>query len=94
MDEMMSSNTTSHAPTKNWKPVYTIADRGEGQKEFWCRIGIAFVNRDGSLTVKLDAMPVNGKLHIRDENPYAAARRGAPPAAAPSDAYARAEVMS
>jgi hypothetical protein len=33
------------------------------------RIGAAFVNRDGSLHVRLDAMPVNGKLHIRDCTP-------------------------
>ncbi len=33
------------------------------------RIGIAFENRDGSFNVKLDALPVNGTIHIRDEGP-------------------------
>jgi len=46
------------------KDVYTIVQNGE--KEYWNRIGNAFVNRDGSLTVKLNALPLNGQLHIRD----------------------------
>jgi hypothetical protein len=32
-------------------------------------VGAAFVNRDGSLNVRLDAMPVNGELQIRDYQP-------------------------
>ncbi|MBW2190524.1 MAG: hypothetical protein JRG93_13210 [Deltaproteobacteria bacterium] len=32
-------------------------------------MGAAFVNRDGSLSVRLDAMPVNGELQIRDYQP-------------------------
>lgn len=47
-----------------WKAVYTILDRGA--RKHWLRIGMAFVNRDGSLTVRLDAMPLTGQLHIRD----------------------------
>ncbi len=49
------------------KEVYTIAKNGE--KDYWNRIGNAFVNRDGSLTVKLNALPVNGQLNIRDPRP-------------------------
>jgi len=54
--------------TQNKKAVYTVIDRidGEGKRSFWVRIGAAFVNRDGSFTVKLDALPVNGSLQIRD----------------------------
>lgn len=47
------------------KVVYTIIENGEG-KSFWRLIGAAFVNRDDSLTVLLDALPVNGRLHIRE----------------------------
>lgn len=46
--------------------VYTIVDKEGQQKSFWVRVGTAFVNRDGSLNVYLDAMPTNGKLHIRE----------------------------
>lgn len=52
-------------PTK-LKDVYLITERGEEGKSFWSRIGIAFVNQDDSLNVILDALPLNGKIHIRD----------------------------
>ncbi len=48
------------------KIVYTIVEREKDGKKFWVRVGVAFVNRDGSLNVRLDAMPVNGRLQIRD----------------------------
>ena len=35
-------------------------------KTYWMRIGNAFLNRDGSTNVYLDAYPANGKLQIRD----------------------------
>lgn len=46
------------------KVAYSLSERGG--KSFWNRIGVAFVNRDGSITVKLDAVPVSGQLQIRD----------------------------
>jgi hypothetical protein len=49
------------------KVVYTITERGE--KSWWTKIGVAYVNRDGSLNVKLEAMPVNGTMHVRDWTP-------------------------
>ncbi len=54
--------------TQNKKAVYTIVERpeNEGKKSFWVRVGAAFLNRDGSFTVKLDALPVNGVLQVRD----------------------------
>lgn len=52
----------------SWKAVYTIVDRGPNKRHF-VRIGVAFVNRDLSLNVRLDAMPINGQLHIRDAPP-------------------------
>lgn len=32
----------------------------------WVRIGTAFVNKDESLNVWLDALPIDGKLHCRE----------------------------
>jgi hypothetical protein len=49
------------------KIVYVISERGG--KNYWNRIGVAFVNADGSLNVKLEAIPVNGELHVRDYVP-------------------------
>jgi hypothetical protein len=49
------------------KVVYVISNRGE--RRFWNRVGVAFVNSDGSLNVKLEAVPVSGEFHIRDYTP-------------------------
>lgn len=57
---------------KSWKAVYTIVERAD--KKHWIRIGVAFVNQDSSLNVKLDATPTNGLLHIRDYEPFEAGR--------------------
>ena len=51
----------------DFKIVYAIIERGT--KRHWLRIGLAFVNRDGSLNVKLDAVPLTGLLQIRDQAP-------------------------
>lgn len=59
--------TAAGAASTPRKFVYTVTEKGE--KSFWTRIGVAFPNRDGSLTVRLDAVPVNGMLQIRDEEP-------------------------
>ncbi|MBI5532562.1 MAG: hypothetical protein HY898_07595 [Deltaproteobacteria bacterium] len=49
------------------KIVYTITERGE--RSYWTRIGVAYVNRDGSLNIKLEAVPVNGTMQVRDWTP-------------------------
>lgn len=56
---------TGRAP---WKVVYTIIERGKGRR-VWLRVGVAFVNRDQSLNVRLDALPISGQLHIREALP-------------------------
>ena len=65
------------------KIVYVICERNS--KHYWNRIGVAFVNNDGSINVKLDAVPVSGELQIRDyvaredgasQSPFARASNG------------------
>jgi hypothetical protein len=51
------------------KTVFTVVERGQG-KSIWVRIGVGFVNKDGSLNLHLDAMPTNGKLQVRDWEPF------------------------
>jgi hypothetical protein len=46
------------------KVIYVIT--GKGNRKFWNKVGVAFVNHDGSLNCKLDSLPVDGELHIRD----------------------------
>lgn len=50
------------------KYVWMVEDVGEGsdKRSFWTKVGVAFVNRDGSLSVQLSAIPMNGRLQIRD----------------------------
>ncbi|MFH1356065.1 MAG: hypothetical protein ABII18_02930 [bacterium] len=47
------------------KVVYTITEMKDG-KSRWSNIGAAFLNKDGSINVILNSVPVDGKLHIRD----------------------------
>lgn len=49
------------------KIAYVITQRHG--KTFWNRIGVGFVNSDGSINVKLDALPVNGEFQLRDYMP-------------------------
>jgi hypothetical protein len=69
--------------TKQMKTVFTVVDRGQG-KSYWVRIGVGFVNKDGSLNLHLDAVPINGKLQVREWEPYERrsdlpGQEGAPP---------------
>ncbi len=77
------------------KAVYTVIDRGEGEahRAFWVRIGAAFVNRDGSFTVRLDALPVNGVLQIRDW-PAREEWRGRESNAAPAGQQTHADIFA
>jgi hypothetical protein len=50
-----------------FKVCYVITERGD--KTYWNRIGVAFTNKDGSINVKLDALPTGGTLQIRDYEP-------------------------
>ena len=52
----------------NQKPdfvAYTIVETNEDNKDYWQRVGSAWTNKDGSINVTLNALPLNGKLHIR-----------------------------
>lgn len=48
--------------TKPWD-VLTVTEKGD--QSFWTKVGAAFKNDNGSFTVLLDALPVNGKLVIK-----------------------------
>ena len=50
-----------------YKVAYVITERND--KSYWTRIGVAFTNKDGSLNVKLEALPLGGAIHIRDYEP-------------------------
>jgi hypothetical protein len=64
LEEVMNMDGQS----KQMKVVYTVVERAPG-KSYWTRVGVGFVNSDGSMNLRLDAIPVNGSLQIRDWEP-------------------------
>lgn len=36
----------------------------------WVRAGSAWINRDGSMNIYLDVLPLDGKLHVREAAPF------------------------
>ncbi len=60
--------------------VYAIPEKRDGvEKTFWPKIGVAFWNRDGSINILLDALPLGtNRLQVREmrEDARPAAPRG------------------
>jgi len=50
---------------KRWN-VYTIRKRQGSDRNYWMKIGVGFVNNDGSINLYLDAAPLDGKLQLRE----------------------------
>ena len=59
--------------------VFSIAQKNNADGAVWARAGTAYTNRDGSLNIYLDVLPLEGQLHLREA---VVARRAevAPPA--------------
>ena len=66
-----NSNAGSNATTAaaaGRKVVYVISERNG--KSYWTRIGFGSVNKDGSVNLKMDAIPVaGGTIQVRDWEP-------------------------
>lgn len=45
--------------------VFTVIERN--CRSYWSKLGRAYLNKDGSINVFLDALPTNGKLQVRAE---------------------------
>jgi hypothetical protein len=75
----------NHMDNSKMKIAYVITTRNG--KHFWNRVGVAFVNNDGSINVKLEAVPVSGEIQIRDYVPKeeGSSLRGRPSNGHPED---------
>ena len=70
------------------KMAYCISERNG--KSYFNKVGVGFVNKDGSWNIKLESLPINGEIHVRDYVPredgdspgVARARNNARPVAA------------
>jgi hypothetical protein len=64
--------------------VYAINEKDGDRAAWWQKIGVAFTNRDGSIAIYLDALPIGtNKLQIREPREDGRAGTGAgasPPA--------------
>ena len=52
-----------------WKKpwvAYHITSRPGMNGRVWSRIGTAWLNRDGSISLALEAIPIDGKVNIRE----------------------------
>lgn len=49
--------------------VEDVAQRDGANKSYWTKVGVAFENRDGSYSLQLSALPVNGRLQMRAPAP-------------------------
>ncbi len=57
--------------TKHLWLVEDVPAKGDRpSKSFWTKIGVAFENRDGSYSLHLAAIPVSGKLQMRDPSGF------------------------
>ena len=69
-------NDASETGTKRLG-VFAIPESKHGERHYWTRIGAAFTNRDGSLTLVLDALPLGtNRLQVREVRTVAEARAG------------------
>jgi len=50
-------------PDERKRSIYTVVQRAG--RTLWIRVGIGFVNRDDSINLYLDALPVSGQLQVR-----------------------------
>jgi hypothetical protein len=63
--------------TKAWA-AFNVIDRPGQKGRIWSRVGSAWVNGDGSITLVLDSFPVGGRIQLREEDGDAGrARSGA-----------------
>ena len=76
----MSDGSGNNGSTSNGGKrlaVYAINEK-EGERAWWQKIGLAFTNRDGSVTLYLDALPLGtNKLQVREQRDELAPRAAA-----------------
>ena len=46
--------------------IFHIRSRGDDKKAEWTKVGVAFKNKDDSLNLIVNLLPVDGKLQVRE----------------------------
>lgn len=66
----MKETTMSQTEMTTTLYAYAVQDGRKGQKSYWTRIGRLFPHEDGKgHDLLLNALPVNGRVVIRQEEP-------------------------
>jgi hypothetical protein len=52
---------------KSWA-AFNLIERPGKKGRIWSRVGSAWLNGDGSITLVLDSFPVGGRIHLRDDD--------------------------
>jgi hypothetical protein len=64
---------------RKMKELWVVEDKPATEerpaRSYWTKIGVAVENRDGSYSLHLVAVPVNGRLQMRDPAPRDDERR-------------------
>jgi hypothetical protein len=71
----VTGETAASSGKKPWA-VYNIIERAGMTKPIWSRVGSAWINKDGSISVVLDSVPIGGKIHVREDKFDGAPKRG------------------
>jgi hypothetical protein len=82
-----SPQVESGASKKPWI-AYNVIEKPGFTNRIWMRVGMAWLNRDGSINVVLDALPLGGRIQLREDDRD---RRGKPPRGSLSIAAERAQ---
>jgi hypothetical protein len=48
--------------------IYSIVEKPGNERNIWLDIGVGRLNRDDSITCKLDCIPINGVIQVRPYN--------------------------
>ena len=56
--------------------AFAIIERDNLEKKIWLKVGSGFVNNDGSINVKLDAVPADFRFQLRLYKPDSDDRHG------------------
>jgi hypothetical protein len=82
-----ASDTTATGAATGRKVVYVINERNG--KSYWTRIGFGSVNKDGSMNLRFDAIPIGGStVQVRDWEPRDESKFGGTVDAASRAAFA------
>jgi hypothetical protein len=64
-NQQATNGGSSNGGRRPWA-AYNVVERNG--RRFWNRVGSAFHNRDGSMNIYLDSLPLGGKIQIREDD--------------------------